>query len=274
MTLNQLFRIIENYAAGHSNINTIVFGAKWNIDNNDSHGILLWYDVQAGSFDGTQLNYAFELFFLDVLNPDNSNLKDVLSDTLQVAQDMAAMLYNYDCDVEFNLPKTATIQAVEHKLTSDYAGHSLAFTIQAPYEWNDCQVPVRDGYSFECAIPINNDCKVEIIDNNGDEVGNVNGGTILQVIAKDTSNVEIDCTYTLANGILTLSNIEMARIYNFSSVNTTLTNAAFSGKTTDELVVLGNGTELISINEIVSVVGTTITLATDLDGGMVKVIVF
>jgi hypothetical protein len=143
MTLNQLFTIIENYAASHSNINTVIFGSNWNIDNHDVDGTLLWYDVQTGSFDGTQINYSLELYFLDVLNPDDGNLRDVLSDTLQVAQDMAAMLYNYDDDVEFDLPKRATIQPVQHKFTSDYAGHLLQFTIAAPYEWNACQVPEK-----------------------------------------------------------------------------------------------------------------------------------
>lgn len=141
MTLNQIFRIIENFAISHSGIKTIVFGAKWNIDNGDSDGILLWYDVQSGTIDGTQLNYTFELYFLDVLNSDDSNLKDVLSDTLQAAQDMAAMLYNYDDEVEFDVPKRATVQPVQHKFTSDYAGHSLTITIESPLEWNSCWIP-------------------------------------------------------------------------------------------------------------------------------------
>lgn len=152
MTLNQIFKIIEDYANDHSAINTIVFGADSDIDNSDVSGVLLWYDVDTGNTEGTMINYGFEMYFLDVLNSDNSNLKDVLSDTLQVALDMSAMIYNYDGDVEFDLPKRAQIQPVKHKYTSDYAGHSLSFTIQAPYEWNECQVPVKVVAASNCVL--------------------------------------------------------------------------------------------------------------------------
>jgi hypothetical protein len=125
-----------------------LFGAESDIDNTDVNGILLWYDVDTGDTDGTQLNYSFELYFLDVLNPDNSNLKDVLSDTLQVATDICAKIYNYDGDIEFDMPKKARLNPVSHKYTSDYAGHSATFTINAPYEWNECFVPSKVAPSF------------------------------------------------------------------------------------------------------------------------------
>ena len=143
MTLNQIFKIIEGFANSHSNINTVIFGANSEIDNSDVDGILMWYDVSQGNTDGTQLNYSFELAFLDVLNPDLSNLKDIMSDTLQVAQDISSAIYNYDGEIEFDLPKKSSIQPVEHKYLSDYAGHTLSFTINTPYEWNECWVPEK-----------------------------------------------------------------------------------------------------------------------------------
>ena len=147
MTLNQIFTIIETYANAHSSINTVLFGADSDIDNTDVDGVLMWYDVSTANTDGTQLNYNFDLYFLDVLNPDNSNLKDVLSDTLQVGLDIVANIYNYDGTVEFDIPKKAQIQPVSHKYTSDYAGHSFSFTINAPYEYNQCQIPVKTSTS-------------------------------------------------------------------------------------------------------------------------------
>lgn len=45
---------------------------------------------------------------------------------------------------------------------------------------------------------------VTITDNDNALVGTVATRGILKVIAKDQNNVEIDCTYTLANGVLTL----------------------------------------------------------------------
>jgi len=265
--INQIFKIIEDYAATHNQINTIVFGAASEIDNNDVDGVLLWYDVQGGSVDNTVFNYTFELFFLDILNPDNSNTKDVLNDTHLIALDMAALIQSYSGTTEFDLPSTLTINPVEHKYTSDYAGHSLSFTIQVPTEWDYCQVPTRTT-STPTPQPV-----FTVYDNNLVSVGTVTGDD-LQVIATDTNGNEINATYTLLNGVLTLSGISTTTMIPFTNVNTTLTDAAFAGKTADDLIVIGNGTELSTINEIASIVGTTITLVTDLGGGNVKVIVF
>jgi len=200
MTLNQIFKIIEGFANSHSNINTVIFGANSEIDNSDVDGILMWYDVSQGNTDGTQLNYSFELAFLDVLNPDLSNLKDIMSDTLQVAQDISAAIYNYDGEIEFDLPKKSSIQPVEHKYLSDYAGHTLSFTINTPYEWNECWIPERTTPT-PTPQPL-----FTVYDNNLVFVGTV-AGNDLQVIAKDTNLNILNATYTLVGNVLTLSNI-------------------------------------------------------------------
>ena len=200
MTLNQIFKIIEGLANSHSNINTVIFGANSEIDNSDVDGILMWYDVSQGNTDGTQLNYSFELAFLDVLNPDLSNLKDIMSDTLQVAQDISAAIYNYDGEIEFDLPKKSSIQPVEHKYLSDYAGHTLSFTINTPYEWNECWIPERTTPT-PTPQPL-----FTVYDNNLVFVGTV-AGDDLQVIAKDTNLNILNATYTLVGNVLTLSNI-------------------------------------------------------------------
>ena len=200
MTLNQIFKIIEGLANSHSNINTVIFGANSEIDNSDVDGILMWYDVSQGNTDGTQLNYSFELAFLDVLNPDLSNLKDIMSDTLQVAQDISAAIYNYDGEIEFDLPKKSSIQPVEHKYLSDYAGHTLSFTINTPYEWNECWIPERTTPT-PTPQPL-----FTVYNNNLVFVGTV-AGDDLQVIAKDTNLNILNATYTLVGNVLTLSNI-------------------------------------------------------------------
>lgn len=203
MTLNQIFKIIEEIANSHANINTVIFGSNSEIDNSDVDGILMWYDVSQGNTDGTQLNYTFELAFLDVLNPDLSNLKDIMSDTLQVAQDVSSAIYNYDGTVEFDLPKKSTIQPVEHKYLSDYAGHALTFTINTPYEWNECWIPEK---TTPTPTP---QPEFTIYDEDLVEVGTVTGDN-LQVIAKDTDDNVINATYTLALNVLTLSNIPVS----------------------------------------------------------------
>lgn len=114
---------------------------------------------------------------------------------------------------------------------------------------------------------------VTIRDNDNALVGTVAARTSLQVIAKDTGGVEIDCTYTLSNGILTLSNINVIHMVQFTGVTTTLTNAAFAGKAITEFVVLISGTDWVTTGNATKVTASsTITLDTDVGGGIANVI--
>lgn len=119
---------------------------------------------------------------------------------------------------------------------------------------------------------------VTITDNDNALVGTVATRSSLQVIAKDQNNVEIDCTYTLANGILTLSGINVSSITmeKFINVNQTLTHASFVGKSLDDMLVQGNGGEWTTLNEgtEATLVGDTITLSQDFGGtGIFKVLI-
>jgi hypothetical protein len=270
--INQIFNIIEDYAATHNQINTTIFGAASEIDNSDVDGVLLWYDVSGGTVDNTMFNYTFDLYFLDILNPDNSNLKDVLNDTHLIALDMAALIDGYSGTIEFDLPQNLTINPVEHKYTSDYAGHSLTFTIQAPTQWDTCQVPTRTTPT-PTPQPV-----FTVYDNNDVSVGTVTGDE-LQVIAKDTLNNILTATYTLANGVLTLSGIStsttVSKMIIIDNVTTIAQDAELIGSyTLANLCIFGNGTEQISVDNISAYNATTgtITFITSLDGVTIRVI--
>ena len=122
---------------------------------------------------------------------------------------------------------------------------------------------------------------VTITDNDNALVGTVATRSSLQVIAKDLSNVEIDCTYTLANGILTLSGINISSIVmeEFLNVSQTLVSSAFVGKTLSQMLIQGNGGEWTTMNtgtEVTkaSTASNTLTLSQDFGGtGIFKVLI-
>lgn len=70
--------------------------------------------------------------------------------------------------------------------------------------------------------------------------------------------------------------INQVMIVNFSSVTDTLTSSYFVGKTLNDIVLIANGTELITISQATkaTTVSDTITLTDSLGGtGSVKAIV-
>lgn len=69
--------------------------------------------------------------------------------------------------------------------------------------------------------------------------------------------------------------INQIMIVNFDNVTDTLTSDYFVGKTLDDIVLIANGTELITIEQCTkaTTASDTITIADSLEGGIVKAIV-
>ena len=132
---------------------------------------------------------------------------------------------------------------------------------------------------FNCRDNTSTGEKVTITDNNNALVGTVATRSSLQVIAKDTLNNILNATYTLANGVLTLSGITtsttVSKMIIIDNVTTTAQDAELIGSyTLANLCIFGNGTEQISINNISAYNATTgtITFITSLEGVTLRVI--
>ena len=120
---------------------------------------------------------------------------------------------------------------------------------------------------------------VTITDNNNTLVGTVGTQTTLKVIAKDTLNNTLAATYTLSNGILTLSGIStsttVSKMIIINNVTTTAQDAELIGSyTLANLCIFGNGTEQISIANITSYNAATgvITFVTSMENITIRVI--
>lgn len=139
---------------------------------------------------------------------------------------------------------------------------------------NNCTV-VRVKFRanvFNCRDNTSVGEKVTITDNNNALVGTVATRSTLQVIAKDLNNVEISATYTLANGILTLSGINVSNTQMIIIDNVTTTaqsNSLIGSYTLANLCIFGNGTEQISIDNVLSYNATTGTITFNNDMGSV-----
>ena len=127
---------------------------------------------------------------------------------------------------------------------------------------------ILDGYIDDC-LP------VTVTDYLDDEVGTILAGEILQVIAKDTNNNILTATYTLLNGVLTLSgiNIEGSTMISFTNVTTELQNAAFADKSITDFVVLISGTDWVTSGSCTKTFGSdTIDLSVSAEGAIATVL--
>lgn len=149
MTLNQIIDHLKAFQENHLQVKHYIFGNNASIDNEkDIDGVLMWVfvDAQGGRISETQFTYNMQIAFLDVLNPDDENLEDVLSDTLQIAQDLAAWLDRYsESALEYSFNRVSSIQPIRERFESDYAGHIITVAIDMPFPYDKCQIPTING---------------------------------------------------------------------------------------------------------------------------------
>jgi hypothetical protein len=98
-SLNQLIKIFEDIAKNHNQIHDYGFGDIWNAGKSRKlKYVCLWLNCLsvtpnkgAGDVYNTS-TFRFRVFLMDLVNKDKDNDTEVLSDTVQIAQDILAEL--------------------------------------------------------------------------------------------------------------------------------------------------------------------------------------
>jgi hypothetical protein len=158
MTLNEIIGFFQAFKDVHLQVKYFIFGDSSYIDNvKDIDGAVMWVFVaqNSGRISETSLTYSFNVGFMDVLNKDDENMQDVLSDTLQIATDFAAWLDRYsEGAYEYTFTRASNINAFRDKFESEYAGHIITVDIELPYPYDKCQIPTSSGGSLptECEV--------------------------------------------------------------------------------------------------------------------------
>jgi hypothetical protein len=107
----------------------------------------------------TQLNenhihYNFSIIIMDLVNNDISNLKDVMSDTLEIAKDIYTMfMLSYkaiygDISRDVNPDENPEIHPFEEEYEQKVAGWTLNISVSAPFDYSVCHTPIQFGYRF------------------------------------------------------------------------------------------------------------------------------
>jgi len=144
ITYNQIVEAFENIVKAHKQLGTghFFFGdpTDWQaLQDLVMPQILLQPIPSQGTKDS--FKYKFRLFYLDIIEADNSNLRDVYSDSLLVLNDILNLL-NYGTlayDIVLNL--ALTYNPFSEKFDDLTAGHWVEIEIAAYRLDNKCAAP-------------------------------------------------------------------------------------------------------------------------------------
>lgn len=145
MTLNEIVGTITDLGDKHQIIETTHFGpAMDKLAEAEVKYPMFTFDTNGGNIDGATLVLTFSMFFFDRLTADRSNMTDVQSDMLQVAQDIVAQLRwpGWEFDIRQGVQVSLFIDSTPEML----AGVNAQVTLVLPYISDRCAVPSTQTY--------------------------------------------------------------------------------------------------------------------------------
>jgi len=142
-SLNQILRTFETFATSHSQIET--FRTKPITENtaNDLTYPLMWIDTQSmnASFQSGQVVISANVYFLDRVERDYSNLVSVMSSNLLKCDDFLTYYNDNECEFGFSFTYTGSATAVGYQFDDICAGYMVTVSIQVPMSRNESVIP-------------------------------------------------------------------------------------------------------------------------------------
>lgn len=145
------------------------------------------------------LLYQFSIIILDRIDDDYSNQKDVMSDTLEIAKDIFTILYqSYTSQFgNFSLyyePQWGpNVTPFLERFETILGGWTLNVTIQEPFDYNSCVLPVS-GLTLPASVNVVNYKQIlldlEEIANAHEQINSFGYGDITQITMNVDTKVE------------------------------------------------------------------------------------
>ena len=151
VTYNKILKVFADIASNHKQIKTFTKGDIFEVDQKDvtfPHAHLITNPVQITQ---QELTYQFQLIVMDLVEPNESNEEEVLSDTLLMIQDFVSMFLNGSASAaptmtidshEYRLNRSVSCQPFTERFDTDVSGWVATLNINVDFKANACEVPI------------------------------------------------------------------------------------------------------------------------------------
>ena len=150
---NNVIDTLKCVGEQHLNIHSVTSGDIWEIDLEKNTLFPLFHinpvNVTVGMNTRT---FNFQLFVMDLVEPDESNEQEVLSDCLEIMNDIIAVykhgeiLYSYDAaageEQRYFIDNDFTIEPFTERFDNAVTGWVMSFAITVENELNSCNIPI------------------------------------------------------------------------------------------------------------------------------------
>ena len=150
---NNVIDTLKCVGEQHLNIHTVTSGDLWELDleKNTLYPLFHINPVNVTVGMNTRM-FNFQLFVMDLVEPDESNEQEVLSDCLEIMNDIIAIykhgeiLYSYDAaageEQRYFIDNDFTIEPFTERFDNAVSGWVMSFSITVENELNSCNIPI------------------------------------------------------------------------------------------------------------------------------------
>lgn len=142
MTHNQFIKLFNDIATNHRDINSFGSGDLWEYMANESgvnNPVTLWVMLEPNSIEGKVDRPKYTFLVMDLVNKDESNEDEVLSDTLRIAKDIIAVLRQPYYETFFKIQENITLTDFTERFDSEMSGWQFEMTFEQPFLYDSCQ---------------------------------------------------------------------------------------------------------------------------------------
>tara|TARA_R100000388_G_C7242400_1_gene162455 strand:- start:2263 stop:2757 length:495 start_codon:yes stop_codon:yes gene_type:complete len=158
-TYNNLIDTLKNLGDRHNQISTTTTGDIYEIDLQKNTKYPLMHINPVNVTTGrTTLTYNFQIFVMDLVEPDNSNEQEVYSDVLQICVDIISIFRNSRFQAQLALDIDAPVYFTEGDFTCepfterfDHAvtGWTFQIGIEVENDFQTCDIPMTETFIGE-----------------------------------------------------------------------------------------------------------------------------
>ena len=146
ITLQMLYKIFEEIGSSHKQINTTTIGDIFEVDLVETTYPLFHVATDTVNFEQHTLTYSFQLIVMDLVSKDESNERDVLSDTLETIGDIISVLKNQtgnferirDFQTEVALSPSISCEPFTERFDNEVSGLTARVSIEVEFNASQC----------------------------------------------------------------------------------------------------------------------------------------
>lgn len=144
VTFKDIIKDFEMFSSSHLQVNDFGWGNPNNISTKNHNFILVWLTPLSTIIDGKKVIIKFDLYVMDVLREDLSNLKDVMNNTLLIGNDFITYFFTDDNeDRGWTIVEDNVISEPFEAMFDDFcAGWVFKIDVEFENELNTCTIPL------------------------------------------------------------------------------------------------------------------------------------